>query len=144
MPEYLTPAEFPSIRAAIDVSLDASNLPDDVIGLPMYRQDAERWVVAMNPLAAAYELGSEPYLKTQVAAIYACAALVLPSVPQLTGESYGTAFRYTRKEVDPAALQQSLWDRARGAIRAALGEEALEVRAPARFIFTRAKGRRGA
>lgn len=143
MPEYLSLAEYPAVRAAIDVSLDASNLPDDVIGLPMYAQEAERWVLAVNPLAATYTVGTTEYKQTQVAAIYACAALCVPAVPQLTSESYGQAMRYTRKEVDALALADALWGRAKSAIQAVVGAPEAEARPPVRFIFTRACGRRG-
>ena len=139
MAMYLTPAEFPAVRAAIDISLDASNLPDDVVALPMYAPEAERWVLAMNLVAAGYAPGSEAYLKTQVAAIFACAALVVPAVPNLTGEWWGNEARYTRKEFDPVALQATLWERARSALRSAapLPVEAVGA-APRRFIFARA------
>jgi hypothetical protein len=147
MPTYLSPVEFASVRASIDVSLDISNLPDDVIALPMYRDEAERWVTTMNPMAATYLPGTPEYLKTQVAAIYACAALILPAVPNLTSESYGTEFRYTRKELDMNAMQNQLWSRAMTALRSAQGGTGVvpaDEKPPVRFVFTLARGRRGA
>lgn len=144
MPKYLTAAEYPAVRAAIDVSLDASNLPDAVIALPMYADDAERWVVEQNPLAPTYTAGSDEFLKTQVAAIYACAALILPAVPNLTSESFSQAERYTREAIDVTAMQATLWARARSAIRGVLVVEPdTTIRPPVRFLFTTAKGRRG-
>jgi hypothetical protein len=144
MVQYLSTGQFPGVRAAIDISLDASNLPDDVIDLPQYRGDAERWIVASNPDAATYAPGSEQYQTTQVAAIYACAALIGPAVPMLTGETYSDGYRYTRDKVDPLALADSLWLKARQALAAAMDTDvpALTERAPSRFVFTRAPGNR--
>lgn len=141
---FLTNAEYPAVRAAIDISLDPTNLPDDVIALPVYAGEAEQWVLAMNPLAGTYTTGSAEYLRMQVAAIYACAALVAPSVPVITGETFGQDHRYTRKDVDMAALAEKLWERARSAINAVIGVTEADSRPPRRFIFTRASGRRGA
>jgi hypothetical protein len=146
MPTYLSPVEFAAVRAAIDISLDISNLSDDVIALPMYRDEAERWVVTMNPLAVTYEPGSDAYLKTQVAAIYACAALITPAVPNLTSEAYGQGFRYTRKEIDIVATQKLLWERAMTALRSVQGGSAntpaVSETPPVRFIFTRGQANR--
>jgi hypothetical protein len=145
VPAYLTASEYPAVRAAIDVSLDASNLPDAVISLPMYAQEAERWVLAQNPLAATYAPNTDAFKRMQVAAIYACAALILPALPQLTAEVYGQAYRYTRQEVDATAQQNALWARARASIQAELGDDETVVSGPPlRFIFARAEGRRGA
>lgn len=118
----LTVAEFPAVRAAIDITLDAKSLPDEVIGLPTYAGEAERWVLATDPASVLYTPGSDQYAQAQVAAIFACAAMLVPMVPMLTGETYGQAYRYTRKEVDQAALEASLWDRARTALSRASGD----------------------
>lgn len=142
---YLSAAEYPAVRGAIDISLDQKALPDEVLALPQYAGDAERWIIGQNPLAATYEAGTDEYLGMQVAAIYACAALVLPAVPNLTSESYGAGYRYTRKELDTATLVESLWQRASNAIKAVTGVVAPSAgRIPTRFIFTVATGRRGA
>jgi hypothetical protein len=134
---YITPAEFPAIRAALDISLDASNLPDAVINLPMYAGQAELWIVANDPLAPTYTPGSEAYIRTTIAAIYACAAYIVPALPNITSESYGDAMRYTRKEADMAKLEAALWTRARGALPSLAGSGADGGSTPpARFVFT--------
>ena len=140
---YITPAEFPAIRAALDISLDAANLPDAVIALPQYAGQAELWVKTNEPDAALYMPGSEEYIRTTIAAIYACAAYIAPALPNITSESYGDAMRYTRKEVDMAVLEANLWSRARGALPHLTGNVSQTGKAPSRFIFTLATATSG-
>lgn len=142
---YITPAEYPAVRAALDISLDAANLPDAVIALPQYAGQAELWIRANDPNAAGYVPGTEEYIRTTIAAIYATAAYIVPALPNITSETYGDAMRYTRKEYDPAKLEASLWTRARGALPNLTGSSsAAPGKPPARFIFTLASddGRR--
>lgn len=140
MPEFLTPAEFPGVRAALDITLAAGNLPDAIIALPQYKGEAEFWVLGADPLAATYLPGSEAYERARVAAIYACAALLVPALPILTAETWGEVYRYTRKEFDPIKLQDALWQRARSTLAATGdaggGQADAAARAPARFVFT--------
>lgn len=143
MPDYLTSAEYPAIRAAIDISMDVSNLPDDVIGLSIYEQEAERWVAIVHPLSDTYAAGTVEFRTVQTAAIYACAALVAPAVPTLTGETYEDGYRYTRDKVDTGALQLALWERARAALQTLMEVSSGDSKPPRRFIFTRACGARG-
>jgi hypothetical protein len=136
---FLTAAEYPAIRAAIDISLDAGVLPDEVIGLPTYAGEADRWVLATNPAAATYTPGSDQYGAAQSAAIFACAAMLVQAVPMLTGETWGQAYRYTRKDVDLGSLEASLWDRARTALSRASGDIPTpdSGKPPSRFVFGR-------
>jgi len=133
---YITPAEYPAIRAALDISLDASNLPDAVIALPQYAGQAELWIAANDPNSVSYFPGSEERIRTTIAAIYACAAYIVPALPNITSESYGDAMRYTRKEVDMAVLEANLWSRARGALPNLTSSTPQTGKPPARFIFT--------
>jgi hypothetical protein len=141
MVDLLTDAESPSIRAAIDITLSPKNLPDAVVALPQYRDEAVRWVRRQDANVDTYSPDSDEFKQAQVAAIYACAALLVPFVPNLTGETYGSDYRYTRKEVDANALMAYLWKRAGEAI----GENnpAPVTETPHRTIFTKACGRRG-
>jgi len=137
---FLTAAEFPAIRASIDISLDTSSLPDDIIGLSTYAGEAERWVMATDPLAVTYTPGTDEFDAARAASIFACAAMLVQAVPMLTGETWGGAYRYTRKDVDLAALESSLWDRARTALTRASGETPTPTtgKPPSRFIFGKA------
>jgi hypothetical protein len=134
---FLTVAEFPAVRAAIDISLDASALPDEVVGLPTYAGEAERWVLAADPASVLYAPGTDQYDAAKAAAIFACAAMLAQAVPILTGETWGQAYRYTRKDVDLATLEAALWDRARTALARASGAAQVvsEGKAPSRFVF---------
>lgn len=140
---YLTPAEYPAVRAAIDISLGPRSLPDGVIGLPTYAGEAELWVLATSPESATYTPGSAQWQKAQVAAIMACAALLYPSIPILTSETYGSDYRYARSEVDAEKAARALWDRARTALADAAGDPTpTPSKAPSRFIFGRVAGNR--
>jgi hypothetical protein len=136
MPSYITPAEFPAVRAALDISLDAANLPDAVIALPQYAGQAELWVAANDPNAIIYFPGSEEHIRTTIAAIYACAAYIVPALPNITGETYGDALRYTREKTDMHGLEASLWARARASLPSLATSMATNGHAPARFVFT--------
>lgn len=69
--------DYPSIRGAIDISLDANSLPDAVIELEIYATAAEQWIAAETT-----ETGSEAHL----AAVLYCAYLIAPQVPALIRE----------------------------------------------------------
>lgn len=84
--------DYPSIRAAIDISLDANSLPDAVIALEVYATAAEQWIASQTT-----EAGSEAHL----GAVLYCAYLIAPQVPALIrermagGEFWQQAFNYT-------------------------------------------------
>lgn len=139
---FLSEAEYPAIRASIDISLSTSNLKDAVIGLAPYKGQAEAWVLTELPEAAAYAPGTPEYLAAQRAAIYACAALLAPAVPVITGETFGN-FRYTREKYDPEAVASALWGKARTAISEAAGDTPASSTTGSRFFFGTVKGRRG-
>lgn len=143
MAELLTVAEYPAIRATIDVTLTAKALPDSVIGMAPYAGEAAAWVLGEQPDASTYVIGTDEYNAAQRAAIYACAALLVPAIPIITSEAYGNAFRYTREKYDPTVLAESLWAKAREAIDKTREDETPVVTGPSRFFFGTLKGRRG-
>lgn len=143
MAELLTVAEYPAIRAMIDVTLTARALPDSVIGLTSYAGEAVAWVLAEQPEATTYAVGTDEHTAVQRAAIYACAALLVPAIPIITSEAYGNAFRYTREKYDPAVLAASLWEKAREAVSKTKEDEISTATGPSRFFFGTLKGRRG-
>jgi hypothetical protein len=135
----LTASEYPAIRAAIDVTLDSELLPDATIGLPLYAGAAEAWVLSRLPTADSL---AEPARTAAVrAAMWRCAALLVPAVPQIVSESTQADHAYTRQGLDIAKRVAQLM---------ALAEEALaeatpadDVGAPMPTMFTLATGGRG-
>lgn len=113
----LSVADYPAVRAAIDVSLGENNLPDSTIALPIFHAAAERWVRGRDPNAETYTPGSANAEAIKQSAIYACAALIIGANPNITSETFTDGYRYTRKEIDPSARQAELWSAAEGAVR---------------------------
>lgn len=74
-------ADFPSIRAAVDVNLDIVSLPDEVIGLPIFAPAADLWVQGQDANWATRTGPEEEHLVN--AAIYKAAALILISRPDV-------------------------------------------------------------
>lgn len=92
MPVTITPEDYGEIRDAIDTSLSEANLPGTTIGREIYRGRAERWIAARTSNADAH---------AKLAAIYMCAAFLVPAVPHLSSESLPGA-SYQRVNFDPA------------------------------------------
>jgi hypothetical protein len=137
----LTSLEYPSIRAAIDISLDATVLPDSIIGLPIYADAAEQDVLRRDPTAED-RTGVELQHVTN-AAIYLCAALLVPAVPQISGETTSGQHSYTRKLVDVDDLAATLRARADAELAAVLTPSTPPSSASRPTLFGLASGRRG-
>lgn len=74
----LATADYPAIRAAVDISLTTANLPDATIALDIYAGAAVRDVIDRYPGAAAVTVAATQ-LKITAAAVYFCAArLAIP------------------------------------------------------------------
>lgn len=98
----LTTADFPSVRAALDLSLDILALPDATIALPIFQGSGESLVVlrcqgANPPIDLSGGSGTPQQAKN--AAIYYTAGYLAPALPQLSMESY-TEYRYQRETFD--------------------------------------------
>ena len=134
----LDAADFPAIRAALDVSLKAQTLPDATIALPIYQGAAEAEVLARDPLA---ESRAGAALQRVVnAAIFLTAAYLAPAMPALTAETIGK-YSYERK-TDWAARAADLRQRADVELAAVLTPDvARSPRPPS--LFAVARGRRG-
>ena len=76
----LTSADYPSVRALIQVGLSAESLPDSVIALDVYQGAAEREVKRLDPDWAT-RAGDELLALKSAAAHFAAAALI-PAVRQ--------------------------------------------------------------
>ena len=81
----LTSADYPAIRAALDVHLDAALLPDSVIALSVYHTAAEMEVTRRVPDAATRT--GEDATRVKLAAIYLCAAALAPAIPRLVSQT---------------------------------------------------------
>lgn len=135
----VSPIEYPSVRAAIDVGLDADALPDAVIRLDMYGGAAERDVLARDPLALTYEPSTDAFWNVRQAAIYYCAARLVPAIPNITSEKLGE-YAVSMASRDQAALVGELRGRAEACLNAVLGT-ATSAQIPS--LFDRACAARG-
>lgn len=109
----ITSADYPSIRALIDISLAEAQLPGSVIGLDDFAGAASREVQAQT---------TEENAHSKLAARLICAALLVPVVPKLKSQSIpGGSFE--REATDWSAHIQSLYDRAGLEISLAKGED---------------------
>lgn len=133
----LTASEYPAIRAAIDVSLDATLLPDSVIALPIYAGAADTDVQSRDPLWASRTGTALQRLVN--AAIYLAAASLCPAIPQIIQEQT-TEHTYQRRSVDWTALAGELRGRAEAELAAVIESDA-QIERPT--MFTVGIGRRG-
>ena len=96
----LTSDDYPAIRAALDVSLDSSNLPDSLIALDIYSNHADQFVYERDPDADTRT--GENANRIKRAAIYFCAALLAPVVVRITSLAVQTRdVSYSRPVFDP-------------------------------------------
>lgn len=132
----LTPADFPAVRAAIDVGLDSAALPDAVIALPIYQGAAERAIAAKVP--GWDSLTGDLAARVEAATIYLTAALLCPAVPQLTRETMPD-YAYQALVSDPSARAAQLTRLADAELAVVLGETGQDALPT---FFTLAYGRR--
>lgn len=108
----LSSTEYPAIRAAIDVQLDASSLPDGIIGLDIYIGAADDDVLEIDPTAES-RTGDELVLVKR-AAIFFAAARLCPAVVRLTSVSaQARDISYARATFDPEQRAEELRNKAR-------------------------------
>jgi hypothetical protein len=81
-------ADFPAVRAALDTTLTADELPDSTINLPLYAGEAD---LTVRTLVPTWEdmVSVDQLARLKSAAIYFCAALLAPAVPRFNKESVG-------------------------------------------------------
>lgn len=134
----LSASDYPAIRAALDVSLKATALPDAVIALPIYQGAAESEVLARDPEA---ENRSGAALQRVVnAAIFLTAAYLASALPTITAETVG---RYSyQRDTDWGARAAELRQRADAELAAVLTPDAAARPLPP-GMFAVASGRRG-
>lgn len=87
----ITESDYDTIRAAIDITIDANMLPDDTIALPIYAAAAVRQVIDRDEGALARE--DEELERVKNAAVLFCAALIAPA---MTGKMVNSLSIQTR------------------------------------------------
>jgi hypothetical protein len=132
----LTDADHAQIRAAIDIDLDAEDVPDSVIALDIYRGAGERAVAAL--VTDAESLSGDDLARAKTAAILFTAALVTEGLPRITQERIGN-WSYSRAwdTADLAAKAAGLRSRATAALVGLLPTTA-KRRFGSRFVVARA------
>jgi len=78
----LSNQHYPAVRAALLLGLSAEMLPDDTVASPIFQQAAEAEIVRCDPTAES-RTGKEKEA-IERAAIYLTAALIAPSIPNVT------------------------------------------------------------
>jgi hypothetical protein len=140
MTALLSSADYPAVRAAIDVSLGKSELPDDTIALGIYHAAAVQEVLARDPDAES-RTGDE-LARVQRAAVYFCAARLCPAVVRLTSLSIQTRdISYSKPAQDPDERAAELRALAEAEIAAVLTPSEDDYARPTMFAV--AKGYRG-
>lgn len=106
----ISSADYPAVRAAIDITLTQKQLPDAIISLPIFQGMAEAEVLRVYPAA---QTATDPTIVATVknATVLITAALLVPSVPMLTRETFGN-YQYQRARVDLATLAATIRARA--------------------------------
>ena len=134
----LESADWPAVRALLDVGLTADVLPDATIERDVFWGAAEREVLRLDPDALA-RTGDELKAARSAAMAFLAASLA-PSVPRLTREDTD-GYSYTADVAKWDALAASLRARATREIGAYLEEDDSAIRRPT--FFAAASGRRG-
>lgn len=134
----LSAADYPAIRAAIDVSLTARVLPDTIIGLPIYVDAAEAEILLRDPLAESRTGAALQHVTN--AAVLLAAALLAAAMPAYTAETFSD-YSYQRK-TDWATRAAELRKRAEAELAAVLEPEN-PTTASKPTMFTTAPGTRG-
>lgn len=136
----LDAADWPAVRAAIDVDLSDTQLPDVTIELDIYAGAADADVLELHPTAEA-ETGAN-LLRVKRAAVFFCAARLVPVVVRLTAATVQARdLSYSRNLYDPAKRVEELKAMAIEEINEVLTPSAETPERP--VMFKRAPGRRG-
>ncbi len=136
----LTALDYPAIRAALDVSLNAQQLPDATIAQDVFLGAAEAELLQRVPTAASMTGGDLARVKR--ALVWLTAAYLAHSVVRITSLSVQTRdLSYSRQTFDPDEKAAELRARAGAEIAALVTPSATAPGRPT--MFTLAGGRRG-
>jgi hypothetical protein len=134
----LTSADYPAIRAMIEIGLDATTLPDTIIALDAYIGAGMRDVLAIDAFAETRE-GTD-LLHATTAAILFTAARLIGALPQIVKETFPD-HSYERNRVDASARAAELRGQASAELDAYLDPGDTASDRPT--FFTVARGYRG-
>jgi hypothetical protein len=108
MPNLLTVAVYPQIRAVLDTSLDAATLPDKTIESDVYVGAAWDEVIERYPTADS-ETNTATLNRLRRAAIYLAAARLAPAVVRITSLSVSVqGSSYSKQIFDPTKRADEL------------------------------------
>ena len=142
----LNAEDFDEIRSLIDYELTADNLPDAVIARDVFAGEAVDWVIGQLVTTGVTPRTPQNILRHKRAAIYQCAGLIVPSVPQLVSESVGQ-LREQFDAIDWIEKQNFLFARAgdivRDANRSQVGIKPSDSTDPKNYAFFIVHNRRG-
>lgn len=130
--------DWPAVRAALDITLDAAQLPDATIALDIYSGRAMREIEAR--VTGATALTGDDELKVTAAAVFLTAAAIASALPSITS-ARSQHLQVQRKEVD--------WNKRAADLRQMAEEELAGLLEPATTdayrptMMARARGRRG-
>jgi hypothetical protein len=133
----LTSANWPEVRAALDVSLTTRQVPDAVIAYDLYSGRAMRRVIEQVPTAES--MTGDSLQRCKNAAIFYTAAYLAPAIPNITRKNIG--------DVDQSFDID--WEARAATLLAAAAAELAEVLTPSEtapampVVFAAASGYRG-
>lgn len=136
---FVPTEDYPQIRAAIDLTLDETNIPDTMIEYDIYLARAEEEVTSQDPLWATHMLDATNNLHMKRAAIFYCARLLIMAVPMMEMEYFGE-YRYHRDVTDWKTIAGNLGALGDSELAYVLDSGALTMNLPT--MFTAAAGRR--
>ena len=136
----LSSTDYPAIRAAPDVGLNAQQLPDAIIGEDIFVGAAEAELLRRVPDAASRT--GDDLKRVERALVWLTAALLAPSVVRITSLSVQTRdLSYSRQTFDPEKKAAELRGRAESEIVMLLTPGEATPSRPT--MFTVAAGYRG-
>jgi hypothetical protein len=136
----LSSSDYPAIREALDVGLNAQTLPDATIARDIFLGAAEADLLRRVPTAASMT-GSD-LARVKRALVWLTAAYLAHSVVRITSMSIQTRdLSYSRQSFDPDEKARELRSRAEGEIGMLLEPTAATPSRPT--MFTLAVGGRG-
>lgn len=92
----LTDDDFPAVRAALDITLDAEVLPDAIIALPMFIDTAED--IAVKRVPDWESLTGSRRLHLHNAVVKLTASLIAPSMADITSETFASGGQIYKRQ----------------------------------------------
>lgn len=138
--QYVSPSEYPAIRAAIDITMTDLLIPDRIIELPIFLAQSRIWL-AQKIVTVTSPTDDQKKAFTN-AVIYYCASLLIPSVPQILQEQHANNQSYQRSSMNWDAKAADLRSKAELAVSEAIDSniDPTSLRPPG---FILASGTRG-